>query len=190
MASRNSKPRVFRRSDGYTEASLAEAARDHMRAALILFEKGPFYYDSAGYLAHLAIELLFKVMLLLVRDEFPGEHDLQALLRLLHQEIPDLEVTEAGEHAVSLVNRFKELRYPKPEDPIEIGSDNVDLFARLYSTFWEFIPEEVRPTVDSTGWVTKGGRVLMRRPKHSDSPSNNALQRTGGEQREPPAADR
>ena len=185
MSGRNARPRVFRRSDGYTEASLAEAARDHMQASLILFEKGPFYYDAAGYLAHLAIELLFKVMLPLERDEFPGEHDLQVLLGLLRQEIPELEVTEAGERAVSLVNRFKELRYPKPEDPVEIGSDDVDLFSRLYSTFWDFIPDELRPTVDTNGWVTKGGRVLMRRPKRGDAP-NNAVQRAGGSPCSPP----
>lgn len=179
MASKNARSRVFTRSEGYTEAALAEAARDHMRAALILFEKGPFYYDSAGYLAHLAIELLFKVMLLLARDEFPGEHDLQLLLERVRQEIPELEVTEAGERAVSLVNRFKELRYPKPEDPVEIGSEDVELFSSLYGTFWEFIPDELRPSVDPNGPVMKGGRVLMRRPKHRDAP-NNAVQRTGG----------
>lgn len=175
MPNRNSKSRVFTRSDGYTEASLAEAARDHMLASRILFEKGPLYYDSAGYLAHLAIELLFKVMLLRVRDEFPGEHDLQNLLGLLRKDIPDMEVTETGEHAVCLVNRFKELRYPKPEHPVAIGSDDMDLIFRLYCTWWEFIPEELRPKVDSTGRVTKGGRVLMRKLKNADIPASNTL---------------
>ena len=164
MRSRSSELQDFRRSDGYTETSLAEAARDHMRASLILFEKGPFYYDSAGYLAHLAIELLFKVMLLYVHDKFPRKHDLQFLLKLLRQDIPELEVTKAGECAISLVNEFKELRYPKPKEPVEIGSDDVVLITNLYSTLWEFIPENLRPTVDSTDELRKGGRVLMRKP--------------------------
>lgn len=34
-----------------------------MGAARTLFGKGPLYYDSAGYLAHLAIERLLKIML-------------------------------------------------------------------------------------------------------------------------------
>ncbi len=105
----------------------------------------------------------------------PREHDLQILLRDLRREKPDLEVTEVGEHAVSLVNRFKELRYPKPEGPVEIGSDDVDLIASLYSTLWEFIPEERLPKVDLAGRVKKGGRVLMRKPTHVDIRSNNAL---------------
>jgi len=178
MPSKTPNPRVFCRNEGYTEAELAEAARDHMGAARILFDKGPFYYDSAGYLAHLAIELLLKLMLLRVRDEFPSEHDLQTLLKLLRQEIPDLEVTKAGERAVALVDRFKDLRYPRPDDPIEIGSDDVNVFVSLYSTIWEFIPENARPTSDSRGWITKGGRVLMRRPKDADTLPNSAVPRT------------
>jgi len=164
MSNRIQKLRVFRRSDGYTETALAEAARDHMSAALTLFEKSPFYYDSAGYLAHLAVELLLKAMLLLVSDEFPGEHDLQRLVEMWRRKVPELEVTDAGEQTLSLVNRFKELRYPKPQDAIEIGSDDVDSIGSLYITLWEFLPDHVRPTIDAKGCITKGGRVLMRRP--------------------------
>jgi len=170
VPSRKSNSRVYRRTDGYTETALAEAARDHMKAALILFDSGPFNYDSAGYLAHLATELLFKVMLLLASDEFPSEHDLHVLLNRLRDEIPGLQVTDAGTRAVALVNRFKELRYPRPQDPVEIGSEDVDLIASLYNTFWGFIPEDLRPSQDPNGWVMKGGRVLMR--KQGDAPNN------------------
>jgi HEPN domain-containing protein len=157
-----------------------------MGAARILFGTGPLYYDSAGYLAHLAIELLLKVMLLLVCDEFPSEHDHQTLLKLLRRELPDLEITEAGERAITLVNRFKDLRYPRPEDPIEIGSDDADLIVSLYNTIWEFIPEGARSTADERGWVTKGGRVLMRRPTQAETPPNNAVHRTEDSRCSPP----
>ena len=73
------RKRVFRLSDGFQPAELIRYGVDHLRAAERLFAGSPLFDDSAGYLAHLGIELLLKSMLLHADGRFPEEHRLQQL---------------------------------------------------------------------------------------------------------------
>lgn len=137
-----------------------------MHSALLLFQAHPFCFDSAGYLAHLSIELLFKALLLGIKDEFPDQHDLRGLFASLQKEVPGTKLTRRGEYALDMVNTFGQLRYPRPRQPIEVGNDELDLIVSLYNSVFRYVPVSMRPVEDPEGWVTKhGGRILMRRKK-------------------------
>ena len=169
--------RMFGSADGFTGRDLIESARDHMYAALVLFQSSPVCLDSAGYLAHLSIELLLKAMLFGLNGEFPAEHDLRQLFRALQREVPGTSLTARGERALDLVNKFGGLRYPQPGAGVEIGSDDVDLIVSLYNSILSNVPDEIRPVQEPHGPVTKhGNRVLMKKPLAT--PPNTRLQPT------------
>ena len=168
---------MFVRAEGFSPVELVGAGRDHMRAAKRLFDSDdPFLFDSAGYLAHLSIELVLKALLLDLTGRFPAQHDLEKLSRLLAEELPGFGFSDAGQRILVTLNAFGELRYPSPRDPVEIGSDDVELILELWSAMWEALPEELRPKREPQGVVTKGGRVLMR--KRIKTPPNRALEPT------------
>ncbi len=75
-----------------------------MRSALVLFDASPYCLDSAGYLSHLSIELLLKVLLLAVKGEFPATHSVQQLFRDLQRELPETVLTDRGEYTLTLVD--------------------------------------------------------------------------------------
>jgi len=161
----------FRRTDGYEPGAFLEAARDHMRSSLVLFDASPYCYDSAGYLAHLAVELLMKALLLELTGSFPREHS----VRRLGKRLETLGATfhpNAG-RIPELLDEFNELRYPRPAPEVEIGDDDRDPIVQMYNSLWAAVPVDIRPTTPTSRFVTKGTRVLMRRPK---GPSNEAVQ--------------
>lgn len=84
------KPEMFRRKDVYEAVDLLAYAKDHYAAARLLFgqNRGLHYYDSAAYLAHLAIELLLKAVSLHLSDQFQGLHDLERLADLARKDGP------------------------------------------------------------------------------------------------------
>jgi len=95
-----------------------------MRSSLVLFDASPYCYDSAGYLAHLAVELLMKALLLELTGSFPREHS----VRRLGKRLETLGATfhpNAG-RILELLDEFNELRYPRPAPEVEIGDDDRD----------------------------------------------------------------
>jgi HEPN domain-containing protein len=177
------RQRVFGVPDGFTGQELVESARDHMRSAILLFETDPYCFDSAGYLAHLSIELLFKALLLAIRGAFPARHDLRRLFALVEQEVPGTSLTEQGVQALDLINGFGGLRYPNPRQPIEVGNDELDLIVSLYNNILSYIPADMRPAQDPQGLVTKHGRILMRKSTSKGTPPNRALEPTAPKKR-------
>jgi len=71
--------RHFFTGDEYQVVDLLQAAIDHLASAKALFERGPRCYDSAGYLAHLGFELIFKAVLLQTACRFPDTHSFSTL---------------------------------------------------------------------------------------------------------------
>ncbi|WP_366141901.1 HEPN domain-containing protein [Propionivibrio sp.] len=58
---------------------MLHSSLDHLRAAESLFQASPLFFDSAGYLAHISVELLLKAWLLHSAGKFSGIHGLRDL---------------------------------------------------------------------------------------------------------------
>lgn len=158
--------RVFRRSDGYEPLHFAESAKDHLWASKYLFETGnPVVFDSAGYLAHLSVELLLKAFLLDAKGEFGAEHSVVKLAKQVTRCVPKLTFDAQATATIRSLDRFQELRYPVPGNPVEVGSDDPQPILDLFNRLWQALPPEHRPKADPTGFVTKGGRILATKSK-------------------------
>jgi hypothetical protein len=73
-------PQVFTAADGFEPEDLLQFARGHAASANRLRAHFEFY-DSAGYLLHLAFELMFKAITLKDSGRLEAEHDLRRLIR-------------------------------------------------------------------------------------------------------------
>ncbi len=160
-----SKKRFFR-SDGYLERDLIEAGLDHLVSGRCLFEKHPRCYDSAGYLCHLGIELLLKSLLLYKSNEFPAEHSLECLVKLIADVGPPISLNTNELKTVRLLDKFKELRYPIPYNPVEIGDEDWNPIQKLAFQIIRQLPEEFQLYCSSVDQNLKGGRILMERPRN------------------------
>lgn len=153
----------FHRADGYNERDLLRAAIDHLEAAQHLFGQDPGWYDSAGYLGHLGIELLLKAYLLAISDSFPNEHSLKKLWSQLVTHKPDATLSSDEERILHALDRLYHLRYPRPSDPVEIGTEDWPLIERTTLTIVDLMPELLQREFETIREPTKGGRILMRR---------------------------
>lgn len=70
----------FTEKQGYSPRDLFHFGIDHLESGRILYTQGPASsFDSAGYLAHLGIELLLKAWHLHQFKRFENEHSLVKL---------------------------------------------------------------------------------------------------------------
>ena len=159
------KPELFRCGDGYDAVDLLAYAMDHYAAARRLFGQNPGfrYYDSAAYLAHLAIELLLKAVSLHLSDQFQGLHDLERLADLARQDGFKFEVSGELAGTLYIVNSFEASRYPCPADPITVGTDDRANIDQLWASLVDALPEPLRSAFETSPGNVKGGRVLMVR---------------------------
>jgi HEPN domain-containing protein len=162
----------FSRADGYSETDLLVSSRDHLLSALLFFEKGSLYgLDSAGYLAHLSIELLLKATLLFLREEFPESHDLGHLLDRVEAAGLRLRIPAAQEELVNRLKTFYGLRYPSPTTPVSISAPDAPLVAKAWDSLWDQLPMRLRKKMPEfykpgkDGTFRKGDRVIMIRKK-------------------------
>lgn len=153
--------------DSYRPYDFLCAAFDHLASANILFADNPQCYDSAGYLAHLGFELLFKALLLNKLGSFHDGHSLKAIRQTMKSAGIDLSFTAAHERVLDRLDRWKELRYPakKPDGSPSIGNRDWDQVEALYGWIDDRIPPELRRQMQSRDPRSKSGRVLMRRRK-------------------------
>lgn len=158
------KPRTFSAiKDGLIPSDFLHSALDHMDAAKLLFDSTPDHYDSGGYLAHIAVELLIKAWLLETANEFEGVHNLEALYEQLVKKHGVPQLSKEHQTTIKMLDQFEQLRYPNTKAPVEVGGDDfleiVDLFGHLYRS----MPQEIPKGLDQfqTGHIRKGGRVLM-----------------------------
>ena len=160
---RRGKRRTFTVDDGFSPSDLLRYARDHMGAARELWRTSPLYFDSAGYLSHLAIELLFKALLLHDTRSFPATHDLRTLYRQATRAGSGISLNKDQERTLSNFKGFEALRYPNPQQPIEVGSSDWREISALFDALLSYLPHELRRPLDDDEPIEKGGRVLMVR---------------------------
>jgi HEPN domain-containing protein len=153
----------YRAGDGFSVQTLMHAANDHLVAARVLFESSRSQVlDSAGYLAHLGIELALKAGLLHVAGSFPNEHNLGNLAAELRGHIPSFEVAPPYHETFELVSEFTELRYPGLE-MAEVGSLHGDDVEALFGHLLDKLPPDLRRAVQQIDHTNKGGRILLER---------------------------
>jgi HEPN domain-containing protein len=146
-----------------TPAEFLRNSIDHLGAAEVLFEGSPSHFDSAGYLAHLSIELFLKGWLLHLAGSFPKTHDLDSLHGELVQSHGILALKEEQLSVLKLLDRYDELRYPNRSDPVEVGTEHVSPIRQLVDSFWQQLPDNLILTYSELDPLQKGGRVLMKK---------------------------
>jgi HEPN domain-containing protein len=157
--------RIFTSADGLAPAELVQSGLHHITAALALLDTHPRYYDSAGYLAHLGIELLLKGWLLEVSGRFGETHK----LKRLHQELVQHHGVQPldADHSALLhkLNTFETLRYPNQNSPTEIGNGDSDAIKALARSLYEAVPLTLLEALHKIESGKKAGRVPMRKRK-------------------------
>ena len=154
-------PRIFSTKDGFVPSDFLHAALDHVTAAQALFATDPSHYDSAGYLAHIGVELLLKAWLLEAAGQFEGIHNLQLLYAQLLQKhaAPKLSADQA--RVLEMLDQFEQLRYPNPLQPTEVGDSDWADIESLVDFLRRSMPTAIPENMEKTQLGRKGGRVLM-----------------------------
>lgn len=102
--------RTYTAEQGYVSVELAHCGLDHMTAAGLLFESDPGHFDSAGYLAHLGVELLLKAWLLEANRKFEGIHGLASLYAVLERECGAPSLDEQQTALLVVLDKYEQLR--------------------------------------------------------------------------------
>ncbi|WP_076750509.1 HEPN domain-containing protein [Desulfatitalea tepidiphila] len=161
--------RKFTKRDGLVPADIVHCALDHLSAAQLLFESNPIHFDSAGYLAHLGVEMLLKAWLLEVAGEFEGTHNLE----MLYSNLVALSVTEpldANNSAIlNRLDKYEQLRYPNLNSPTEVGDGDWKHIEILTGFLCRSMPPEIDEALSEINRgnqnypFRKAGRVLMKK---------------------------
>jgi len=155
---------VYKDTDGYKAEDLLQSFYHHYEAARELFDLNPDYLDSAGYLLHLSIELLFKSWILHERKEFKGTHSLQFLRQQLNSIGAGLNFTKKQNNIIEYLDRLYELRYPNFKKPTEVGSEDIVLAREVIKSVIEKLPDDLYQKFKNIPSGRKAARVLMRKP--------------------------
>lgn len=156
-------PRTFTKDDGVGAGDLLHCGEDHLSAAEALFAGSPSFYDSAGYLAHMGIELLLKSWLLEVAGKFPGVHRLSDLWAALMQSHGAPTLTESESNLLTKLDQFETLRYPNSKAPTEVGSEDWAMIKAFAGKLKRLMPQSIEIPKSADSLVRKSGRVLMKK---------------------------
>ncbi len=165
--------RKFNKSH-YNPEDLLQSGLDHLSSASLLLKSHPFLFDSAGYLAHMALELVLKSWLLHQNSEFEAIHPLPDLIEEIKKIDSEFSLSEREQQTLDYLSNFVELRYPSKNNPIEIGSEDIDQIYELADKLWQYLPESLVQAYENIPEGKKGNRVIMKRP--SDIPRNLELE--------------
>lgn len=160
-----SKNKKYKESEGYVAEDLLQSAYHHLFAAQKLLEDSPELFDSGGYLLHLAVELLFKSILLHRNKEFEGSHYLHSLRDQVCKLDENIKFTKEQDTVILHLDNLYQLRYPNRQKPTEIGLDEIELSKNLLENLINIVPEELYSKFESLPKNKKGGRILMEREK-------------------------
>lgn len=150
--------------DGLVACDFLHSGLDHMTGAQLLFEgDDPGHFDSAGYLAHIGVELLLKAWLLEVAGEFDGIHNLEALYDLLMKKHGAAVLDNEQQQTLKMLDQFEQLRYPNPKQPTEIGDEDLPHIEALVGHICRAMPQSIPEALEKISPGRKGGRVLMRK---------------------------
>ena len=144
---------------------LLHFAQDKLYAAYFLANEDPKFYDAAGYLAQLGIELLLKCLICLKNDRIPYTHKFDKL----HSEeyLDESYPLDENSGKINRIDKFYGLRYPNFENPIEIGDEDFEMVKEIHGTLLEKIGEMMTEEDMRYEKFKKGGRVLLKREKNS-----------------------
>jgi HEPN domain-containing protein len=157
--------KTFTRRDGFTQLDLLHFAADHLGCAKVLSGRSSRCFDSAGYLCHLGMELVLKAILLNISNEFPNEHSLSELSKLIEKQGLKINYGKQHSHTVRMLDGFNELRYPNPSNPIEIGNDVLERIENLFDFLYVRLPKRIQEKLKQLDHSHKGNRVLMSKKK-------------------------
>ena len=156
-------PRTFTPADGLAPVDLVHCGLDHLTAAQELFDSNPSHYDSAGYLAHMAIELLLKGWLLETAGRFQGIHNLDQLYQELVASHGAPKLSSSSAATLGMLDSYGELRYPNLANPIEVGNADQAGIEALAGEICRSMPRSLEEALARVVSGTKAGRILMRK---------------------------
>ncbi len=156
-------PHIFKKENGFEPHALIQSGVDHIAAAEELFARSPSYFDSAGYLVHMGFELLLKAWHLEEFGEFSGTHSLKDLTDQLRAKGQQLNLSGEEIKTLEFADLYEMLRYPNPNNEIEVGDDDWVKIDCLLATIWNQAPEIFHKFTKSVDPTRKGGRILMKR---------------------------
>jgi HEPN domain len=161
---------AYTEKDGYTIEDLLHFGYGHVDAARALFKDDPAFLDSAGYLAHLGVELVLKAWHLAWFGQFDNTHNLIALFGAMKEKDNTLNIGVENETFLAELDRLFLLRYPRRKGgAVEVGSDQLALLDVLLDALWKAMPSELIETYEKIDLTKKGGRILMK--KKIDTPN-------------------
>lgn len=169
--SRKGEERFFYAEDGYVAEDLLHYGLDHFSAALALRGAHWRYLHSAGYLAHLGLELLLKSWLLECNGRFRETHFFKSLVQDATLAEPSFRLTAAQNRLLEYLDGLEKLRYPirrtaaNRKMPIEIGDEDICLAEELGNEIWNRLPDELIHRYKTIPTNRKGDGVVMRKPK-------------------------
>jgi HEPN domain-containing protein len=158
-----SRGKVIKAARSYLPEDLLQFGLDHLRAAKFLYNGSPSFYDSAGYLSHLGVELLLKAWLLDISGEHPKTHRLMILWNKLISLGQNLLIQEENMQWMQELDNHYSLRYPPESKPIETGSDDWDKTEKLFSELCLHMPGPLQEKIQRLEYIKKGHRILMKK---------------------------
>lgn len=157
--------KTYTQDDGICTADMIHSAVDHLTAAKVLFSTDAGHYDSAGYIAHIGIELLLKGWIFEVSGKFTGTHNLRALHEVLVKSHGAAELSGEDKDLLKTLDQFESLRYPNRNDPTDVGSEDWDKTEVFAGALCKAMPASVQEKLSMIEPYTKGGRALMQKKK-------------------------
>lgn len=159
----------YKAEDGYRVADLLIGSADHLSAARALYEDDcPEHLDSAGYLAHLGVELLLKAFLLHRNSSFPETHGLADLCGMVAADTPAVKMRKSDSPYRDLVlslDKCYELRYPNPKGNQGISRGDWKAVKLLVDRLREALPKELTEVFDHPERREKFGRTVTQADK-------------------------
>ena len=150
----------------YLPNDLLQFGIDHLRAAKFLYNASPSFYDSAGYLSHLGVELLLKAWLLDLSGKHPKTHRLMILWNKLISLGQDLLLQKENMQWMQELDKHYSLRYPHESKVVETGSDDWDKTEKLFSELCLYMPEHLLEKIQRLENTKKGRRILMKKNRN------------------------
>lgn len=155
---------AYTEKDGYSIEDLLHFGYGHVDAARALFRSDPAFLDSAGYLAHLGVELVLKAWHLAWFGQFDNTHDLIELFAALKKKDGALDIGAENEAFLTKLDKFYLLRYPRRRaGAVEVGSDHREPLDALLDALLKAMPKELIEGYEKLDRTKKGGRVLMKK---------------------------
>lgn len=152
---------IVKKTKIYIPKELLHFGIDHLNAAKLLYNSSPSFYDSAGYLSHLGIELILKACCLHSKKEHPKVHKLVDLWNKIAS-FKQLSLQKENIEWLKELDQHYNLRYPAECAPIETGSDDWNKTEKLFLELYSLMPSSLREQIEKLQLNKKGHRTLMK----------------------------